>query len=211
MSEICHAIHTYSHNLPRLLYPFNASSIPQNGVYLLFEQRERAHEGDRIIRVGTHTGANQLPSRISQHFIKENKDRSIFRKNIGRALMNKVNDPYLEVWNLDLTTRANKEKYSERVQTERQKLVEAAVSDYIRSNISFVFIPVSDKSDRIQLESRLISAIAQCSECRGSSTWLGQYSPIAKIMDSGLWQVNELFKDPLTFAEFKVLIANSTG
>ena len=32
------------------------------------------------------------------------KDRSIFRKNIGRAILNKNNDSFLEIWNLDFTT-----------------------------------------------------------------------------------------------------------
>ena len=40
---------------------------------------------DRIVRIGTHTGENQLRSRLMQHFVKENKNRSIFRKNIGRC------------------------------------------------------------------------------------------------------------------------------
>jgi len=31
--------------------------------------------------------------------VNENKDRSIFRKNIGRALLNKDNDPFIEQWN----------------------------------------------------------------------------------------------------------------
>ena len=58
---------------------------------------------DRIVRVGTDTGQNNLKSRMSQHFTNENKDRSIFRKNIGRAILNKNNSSLLNYWNLDLT------------------------------------------------------------------------------------------------------------
>jgi len=48
---------------------------------------------------------------LYQHYhVNENKDRSIFRKNIGRALLDKNKDPYLKIWELDLTYRRNKEK-----------------------------------------------------------------------------------------------------
>jgi hypothetical protein len=36
---------------------------------------------------------------LKEHFVNENKDRSIFRKNIGRALLNKDNDYFIEQWN----------------------------------------------------------------------------------------------------------------
>jgi hypothetical protein len=62
--------------------------------------------GSRIVRIGTHTGANQLCSRLKQHFLNEMKDRSIFRKNIGRCLLKQANDPFLEFWELDLTSHA---------------------------------------------------------------------------------------------------------
>jgi hypothetical protein len=64
-----------------------------NGIYVLFERGEECHDGGRIVRVGTHTGDGQLRSRMLQHFVNENKDRSIFRKNIGRALLNRDRDP----------------------------------------------------------------------------------------------------------------------
>ena len=32
-------------------------------------------------------------------------DRSIFRKNIGRAVFNKNNDYYLKIWNIDYTSK----------------------------------------------------------------------------------------------------------
>ena len=78
------------------------------GIKLLFEKGETAHGMDRIVRIGTHTGKNQLRSRLKQHFIKEDKDRSIFRKNIGRSLLNRDKDPFLEQWEIDLTSRKQK-------------------------------------------------------------------------------------------------------
>jgi len=78
-----------------LRFPFCEDQIPLNGIYILFEKGELAHNTDRIVRIGTHTGINQLRSRLKQHFIVENKDRSIFRKNIGRALLNKNHDDFI--------------------------------------------------------------------------------------------------------------------
>ena len=84
MSENCKNLHELFNNLPKLEFPFNEEHIPMNGIYVLFEKGEFAHNTNRIVRVGTHTGKNQLRSRLIQHFLNENKDRSIFRKNIGR-------------------------------------------------------------------------------------------------------------------------------
>ena len=83
---------------------------------------------DRVVRVGTHTGANQLPSRLAQHFLKPNKDRSIFRKNIGRALLNRAHDPFLEQWEIDLTPSGAKQRYWDVIDFARLKVVEADVS-----------------------------------------------------------------------------------
>ena len=96
MSKECEAIHGLTKKLDRHCFPYNESAIPNNGIYVLFQKGEAGHGLDRIVRIGTHTGENQLRSRLKQHFLTENKDRSIFRKNIGRALLNKRSDPFLE-------------------------------------------------------------------------------------------------------------------
>jgi aspartate oxidase len=95
MSGECQTIHQLSRHLKRHQFPFDNPEIPKNGIYFLFEKQENGHGQDRIVRVGTHTGDNQLYSRLKQHFLNENKDRSIFRKNIGRALLTKNKDLFL--------------------------------------------------------------------------------------------------------------------
>ncbi len=74
--------------------------------------------------VGTHTGVDQLQSRIKQHFILENKDRSILRKNIGRAILNRNDDPFLRLWNLDLTSDETQQKYENVVDVSKQNQLE---------------------------------------------------------------------------------------
>ncbi|WP_083499359.1 hypothetical protein [Thioalkalivibrio nitratireducens] len=196
MSKECEAIHVLARKLERHNFPFSESHIPVNGIYILFEKGEHGHGGERIVRIGTHTGEKQLRSRLKQHFLNENKDRSIFRKHIGRSLLNQSNDPFLEFWELDLTTRKAKDKYAHLIDFEYQKSIEFRVSQHIQSNFSFCVFEVNDKTERLEMESKIISTVSWCKNCGPSENWLGNYSPKQKIAESGLWLVNELYKTP---------------
>jgi len=209
----CNEIHKIFNGLKEYKFPFDQKEIPKNGIYILFEKGEKVDRLKRIVRVGTHTGDNQLPSRLKQHFIKENKDRSIFRKNIGRALLNADNDSFLEQWQLNLTSRANKEKNSGKVDFEKLKSVEKRVTEYIQSNFSFAVFEVLEKEQRLTIESRIISTVSNCTNCKPSKNWLGLSSPKQKIIESGLWLVNELWKQSLTeteLAEMKNITESTT-
>ena len=188
----CDLIHSFANSLPRFEYPFDESKLPNNGVYFFFEKGETYKGMDRIVRIGTHTGDGNLPSRLVQHLNKENKDRSIFRKNNGRALLNKDNDPFQNQWNLDLTTKAAKEKYAASINSEKLFDTEKRVSDYMRQNLSFSVFEVATKENRLAMESLLIKTISACKDFKASDNWLGNSSPISKIRESGLWLVNEL-------------------
>ena len=202
MSALCHVLHQLAAGPPLHSFPFDEKSIPEDGIYLLFEEGESAHGQRRIVRVGTHTGDRQLRPRLRQHFVQENKDRSIFRKNIGRALLHRANDPFLKDWNLDLTTAAARRLHASRIDFGKQRLVETMVSQHLQTYCRFIVIPVASKSQRLLWESRLISTIAVCSACKASPDWLGCSSPVSKIRENGLWQVNELFKEPFSKEEF---------
>ena len=90
MRNITQELHQVFNRQRRFTFPFKQflKEIPENGIYIIFEKGEKYGNLDRIVRVGTHTGNNQLRSRLNQHFLKENKNRSIFRKNIGRCFLN---------------------------------------------------------------------------------------------------------------------------
>lgn len=203
MSVLCRKVHEIIWELPRHRFPFNDRDIPANGIYVLFEKGEEGHGGDRIVRVGTHTGDNQLRSRLKQHFINENKDRSIFRKNIGRAILSKDSDSFLEHWDLDLTTRMKREQYQDIVDLDYQKNIEKRVSTYIQDRFSFSVFSVDAKEERLGVESKIISTVSWCDECKPSSRWLGMQSPKQKIRESGLWLVNELYKTAFTEDEVR--------
>lgn len=203
MSNFCEQLHILFSSQEPYQFPFNLLEIPKNGIYVLFESGELAHGTKRIVRVGTHTGKDQLRSRIKQHFIQENKDRSIFRKNIGRALLQKENDSFLSQWELDLTTRAAKEKYQATIDLNYLRNIEKTVSDYMQNNFQFMVFEVLDKDVRLSLESKIISTIAKCNDCKPSPNWLGLHSPKDKIRESGLWLVNELNKQPIMENDFE--------
>lgn len=150
MSEICGNLHHLFVQLPQFRFPFDARKIPLNGIYVLYEEGELGHGVDRIVRIGTHTGINQLRSRLEQHFLRENKDRSIFRKNIGRAILFRDGDPSLSQWELDLTTHEAKEQYKGLVDIKKQKEVEKRVTDYIRFAFSFAVFQIDDKAHRLE-------------------------------------------------------------
>lgn len=201
----CTELHRWASLRHRFYFPFDDREIPLNGIYILFERNEHAHGTDRVVRVGTHTGQSQLRSRLKQHFLVENKDRSIFRKNIGRALLRKKHDPFLVDWEIDLTPLAARVEHNHRIDEQRRREIEREVSSYIQNNFSFVVLQVDSKEQRLRLESRMISTVSRCPICKPSKDWLGSYSTKEKIRKSGLWLVNELYKEPLDKQDFALL------
>ena len=203
---ICQRLHKFFNALGRHNFPFKEDVLPENGLYILFEHGERAHGGiDRIVRIGTHRGRDNLRQRLSEHFLKKNKDRSIFRKNIGRALLNSRNDPFLAQWEIDLTPKAAREQYSGEVDLARLSEMENQVSAVIRNSFTFCVYPVEDRQRRLELEAGMIATVSHCTGCRPSKNWLGNYSPKKQIRESGLWLVQGMNGKGMTLAEIDKL------
>lgn len=205
MSTVCAELHDLARRGTLHAFPFEVARLPRDGIYVLFEKGEESHGGSRIVRIGTHTGDGQLPSRIAQHFVKENKDRSIFRKNIGRALLSRSNDPFLTEWEIDRTSRDARARFGVERDVSKRRVIEAEITRRLQSTFTFVVFRVDNKSDRLSLESRMISAVSLCDECRPSAGWLGLSSPKNRIRESGLWLVNELYKECLSSADIRQL------
>ena len=197
-------LHKLFNEQTRFTFPFKQkeNEIPKNGIYIIFENGETFNDINRIVRVGTHTGDKQLRSRLNQHFVKENKNRSIFRKNIGRCILNKDQSPYLTLWELDITSKAEKVKNLKLLDLDFEKKTEKRISDYIQNNLSFCVFQVDTKEQRLFWESKIVSTLAKSNELKPSKKWLGNHSTKDKIKASGLWQVNELYNDALTEQEF---------
>ena len=215
MSEKCRWLHEQLEQLEAVNYSnLDLEALPEDGIYFFYEEREIwGHGGSkpRIVRVGTHRDGN-FRNRIAEHYLvneakmdfDKNKpkpsDRSIFRRNIGRALLNKSEDDYLETWEIDFTSREKREEFSHLRDISREREIEARITELLRTRFFFRFIELEGQTHRMGrtgLESHLIGTLAQCSLCRASSNWLGKCSPKEQISEGKLWLIQHLDADPI--------------
>ncbi len=189
----------------------NIDEIPfNNGVYIFFEKGEKYHGMDRIVRVGTDTGQNNLRRRIKQHLLGLNKDHSVFRKNIGRAFLNKKgNYELLQYWNLSLTRRENKLKYFDSKQNEKCKALEKEITQYLQSNMEFVAFELATKEERLRFEEAIISTLYHAKDFVASQKWLGNFVPTNisgnHIVDARMWVSQGINAKELTDKELERL------
>jgi hypothetical protein len=113
--------------------------------------------------------------------------------------------PYLPIWELDTTSKADKERYLHLIDKNVEAEVEKKISQYIQENLSFSILEITSKDDRMYFEARLIGTVSGCNECVPSDSWLGQFSPKEKIRISGLWQVMKLYSEPLDESELSFI------
>ena len=204
----CEWLHRQFQSLPRFKHPFQLRDLPKNGIYFFYEDGEVWGHGSnkpRIVRVGTHRQGN-FRSRIADHFLVGRrvvfdrmkpapKDRSIFRKNIGRALLGKAGSNYIDVWNKDFTSRKNRERWGRLRDPDFESRTESEITRLLKESFSFSCINVEDEKARMGtqgIESRLIGTLSRCDRCGPSDGWLGNHSPVGAIRYSGLWLVQHL-------------------
>lgn len=222
LSEKCEWLHIKLESLPLIKYPFGIEMLPRGGIYFFYEKGEsRGHRDDRfrIVRVGTHRKGN-FKTRISEHFLLDESkmrlsmskpkpsDRSIFRKNIGRALLNRHGDTYLEIWEIDFIARENRERFGHLRDIEKEREVEKTITRIMRENFFFRFVIIEDETERIGargLEACLIGTVAKCKLCGPSPQWLGRYSPKNQIRASGLWLTQHLSAGEIDRKDMKVI------
>ena len=165
-------------------------------------------------------------SRVSEHFLlNESKmnfnqanpkpsDRSIFRKNIGRALLTKQSDfDYLKVWNIDFTSRINRTNYSQLRNIVLKKNIESQITSLMHKAFYFRMIPVVGQERRMGkmgMESRLIGTVAHCTLCSQSKNWLGKYSSQPRIRGGKLWLSQYLDSDVLTESDQTYILEATT-
>jgi hypothetical protein len=205
VTETCSWLHLKLESLPIITFPFDIGTLPERGIYFFYEEHENSDHGDglkpRIVRIGTHKKAN-FRSRISEHFLVNKSrmnfnqyqpkpsDRSIFRKNIGRAILNRDKSNYFNIWEIDFTTRANRIERSHQRIIEYERKVEEQITKLLREKFFFRFISLEDEAVRIGsegMESKLIGSVATCEICSSSPDWLGKFSPKAEICKGKLW------------------------
>lgn len=208
MSELCKWLHNQLEQLPLIKFP-NLDILPENGIYFFYEKGEAWGHGrkkPRIVRIGTSKDGN-FSIRIKEHYLwneskmnfDKNKpkpsDRSIFRKNIGRALLNSTSDKYLPTWEIDFTSRRKRERYRNQRKIKNEKRIEINITRILRKKFSFRFIILNNQLERIGskgLESSLIGTVAKCELCRPSNNWIGIHSTKKQIKEGKLWLIQHL-------------------
>jgi hypothetical protein len=152
---------------------------------------EEGHGGNRIVLIGSHTGVGTLASRLAD-IMRLNKDRSIFRKHVGRAILQRD----LPVWNLDFTTRKAREEHGHSIDKTKQARVEDAVSQYIEQNVTVSVFPSDGPDDAYRVKIACIGTVSSCSHCLPSPSWPGRHAD-PRIVQSGLWQIQHLYEKGL--------------
>lgn len=200
------ALHMFFNSLKRY-NGFEIGEVPyENGIYVMFEKGESLYGMDRIVRIGTHDGDDNLKTRLRNHFTGNNSDASIFRKHIGRTFLNKANDPYLKTWNLNTSNPQIRQKHESEIDIAKEKELENRITKYLCDNISFTCIPVETEEERIRVEEGIISTLNKSESFRSEKDWLGNFCPIDDIKNSRLWNRKGLNAKAFNISEVKELI-----
>ena len=198
----CDRLHKLFCSMQR--YEWNdISQIPfANGIYIIFEKGEKYHNMERIVYVGTHTSSGRLKKRLLEHFVRENHDGSILRKNVGKAILHSSGDAYLAIWTIDTSKPENRilMNRAKNAETERK------VSQYLQDNFSFTVVPIIDKGERLRMKEAIIAALNADATFAPGASWLGLFSPEAEIRESGLWLKRGLNEEPIMESEFNKLL-----
>ena len=208
-TEYCHWLHSTLEEFPMNKYPFDINVLPVNGIFFFYQDGEFwGHGGNihKIVSIGSHRNGNFV-NRIKEHFLFNEKrmifdkmkakpsDRSSFRKNIGKALLNIEKDDYSKIWEIDFTTKQNIDRYNSLRDIVKEKDIESHITKLLRQQFSFRFIIVNNQAERIGgkgLKSSLIGTVSHCKLCKPSDNWLGRFSRTKQIENSGLWLVQHL-------------------
>jgi hypothetical protein len=211
----CQWLHMQLKKLPLIRYPFDLARLPDDGIYFFYEKGEVWGHGGampRIVRIGAHRSGN-FRSRIKEHFVLDNgklvfnskhsapKDRSIFRKNIGRALLKRQESDYLNVWEIDFIQKKNRQHKSRLRTVEIERRIERRISSILRKEFCFRYIAVENEMGGSGLESRLIGTVARCENCQSSPKWLGLYSPEDRIKSGKMWLVQHLKSEGISYKD----------
>lgn len=172
-------------------------SVPPRGVYVFLDSEEPNFCGDgaRIVRIGTHAvslnSKATLRGRLRNHLGPANEignhRGSIFRLHVGRAMLEAENRQK------SLPTWGEGQDANQAVKT-KEAAHELAVSRYLqRLEVALIKIDDAPTKDslRAKVEAQLIALCTerlQTIDCP-SWDWLGRWSPVEPIRQSGLWNI----------------------
>lgn len=188
---------------------------PDRGVYVFLAPGEtrRSTDQPRVTRVGTHAvsagSSTTLWDRLKQHYGTGsrssdhphggNQRGSVFRREVGRAFIERydLHDEYPE-WDRRRIAGADRDRAAVR---DEEYPLERRVSSYIRE-LPFLWVAVEDEpgteSERAVIER---NALGLLSNTDGpvldprADWWLGNHSPQSAIREAGLWNVRDVSVD----------------
>lgn len=200
MSSRYDDLHSQLNRIARHKFPYIESEISKNGIYVMFEEGETYKTFSRIVRLGSHTGANRLFERIDEHYIGNDHRDSIFRKHLGRCFLTvDGKEDYIDKWDLKIKKKEDKAKNISKIDFQLEKRYEEQITEHIQKSFSFVIIPgLTDETKRLRLEEGLIATLAQAPGRMSSNHWLGNLHPDDRIRNSKLWNIQHLSDPPLT-------------
>lgn len=204
-------IHDMIRKMPQYTWDTIGNLEFENGIYIIFEPKNSDGASNRIVRIGTHTGPDRLKGRIRGHYISNRKDGSVFRKDIGLAMLNKERDEYSDIWNLNTSNPQIKKENEDRLNPDFEKMLEERVSDYLREKTKFVCIEVNDLDERLRIEEGLIAILGGNKNFKPDDDWLGYYHPDSRIRKNFIWNKQGLDGKPLSLDEVRNLVRGQTG
>ena len=99
-------LHRLFNDMPMFCWNMIGKIGFDNGIYIVFEEGETYNNMNRVVRVGTHDKDGRLRKRLKDHYVHANKDGSVFRKNVGKAILNRDHDPYLKIWSMNSSKKS---------------------------------------------------------------------------------------------------------
>jgi hypothetical protein len=189
-SAACARLHQILGSLPTYREP---REVPfTNGLYFFYEDSETSPHGNRIVRIGNHTRAeDRLVERLGDHYNSRvgAKNFSVFRRYLGGALLRSedTGHPCL----LPAPGRGHWEQQGGAV-CSRCAPVEQRVTELLRARFFFRCLRIDDMTLRNELEEALIATVAQCPDCGPSSGWLGRHAYPPLVQSTGLWNTQHV-------------------
>ncbi|MEG0181155.1 MAG: hypothetical protein RR657_04635, partial [Peptostreptococcaceae bacterium] len=187
-SDPAYVLHRLFNNMPRMKWNNVKDLKFDNGIYIMFENGETYQGMDRVVRVGTHRADGRLVTRLNNHFTSNNADSSIFRKNIGRALLSRDKSSYQDVWELNTSKSEIRELHKNEIDLEFENELESTITNYLKDNITFVCFKVDTEEERLRLEEGIISTLSR-SNIQSSKEWLGLNHTKKEVVESRLWNI----------------------
>jgi len=189
------------------------------GVYFFFEPSETRDKGgeQRIVRIGSHTGAqSSIESRVvGEHAV--DWGRSVFRNHLGSALIRQgkfdhaINSKEREKWaQLWSSSEGSFTAHNDRKRLHPSLHSLHPIVTQTVASMTLVWVEVADRTERLELEEQCIRLLSnylrQSAPIDASSpAWLGHYALCEEVQRSGLWNVKHVKKahTPGFLAEFQ--------